>query len=298
MDDFRFRLIHMLSLEDQMVDRWLFYDWSEAEVLNVSKIACKTGWAPIPQGYVDFNFAFPSSSIPLSIDSSAFDWTIHGDLMDLVLEARLDQCRALNPTYELMVRNRFKQLFSHSVFRLPDGSRFLQNFSGLMKSGWFRTINENSAYSCMLVILAYRRAFASDDIPSLWAMGDDIILDWNRDQRDVELFTQALATLGIVVKQAKVSREFAGFSFEGFTLSSTIVNPLYPVKHQFMLKHVPDELLVETCNSYSLVYALADGKHKNMVNEIVDAHSQIPQHLARTWALGLIRLHSALRFSF
>lgn len=285
----------IMSLEEQMVDRWLFSDWSDAEVSNVSQIPLKTGWSPLPMGFLEFFHTFPEAH---AIDFSAFDWTIHGDLIDEVIKCRLDQCSRLDDVYQRMVHHRIRQVFQKSVFRLPDGTRYQQAFSGFMKSGWFRTINENSACSFLAICLAYYRAFNSTDVPDVWTMGDDVIMRWNRPHDDLKQLGLQLSTLGLKLKHCKEAFEFAGFEMRGSCLHDARINPLYPDKHQFGIHFVPDDLIVEVSNSYSLIYSLADSSVKELIRPYIAHTTQISEHLASAWARGLLRIGKHIKLAW
>lgn len=275
LDSGRLRLIMVMSLEDQVVDRILMSTWSEAEK-DFFSIPGKTGWTPLPLGYRLFESVFPGKV--LGTDCSSFDWTFPAWVAKALLEIRLSMVSGSDPVYETMVRNRWSAVLEKSIVRLPDGTRYMQQGWGVMKSGWFRTIAENSSAQVLINSLAWLRAGFKDPLPTMWTMGDDVILNWDHDN-DVRKFEESLATTGIIVKQSTTDKEFAGFAMENGN-----VNPVYTSKHKFALQYVSPVLAREVATSYTLVYALASTPEGQQVRSFVEPHSAVSSLVARLWA--------------
>lgn len=279
-EDDRLRLIMVLSLEDQVVDRILFQNWVEMEERHVLDIPGKTGWVPIPFGYRVFNRAFPSRM--LATDCSSFDWTVPPWASEMLLELRMEQS-PLTIDQQILISRRWEQVMGRRcVVALPDGSRFQQGTSGLMKSGWFRTIADNSDLQLLINALAWIRSHRHKRFPLMWSMGDDVALDWG--DYDQKAFEEALATTGIIVKTGSERREFAGFEI---SLSGS-VTPLYAEKHDFLLRHVTPELKQDVANSYTLLYAKAEGPFKDVIDTYVSPHSTVSPGQATMWAEGVV----------
>uniref|UniRef100_A0AAT9JF98 RNA-directed RNA polymerase n=1 Tax=Kalotermes flavicollis sobeli-like virus 1 TaxID=3133512 RepID=A0AAT9JF98_9VIRU len=276
-----YRLIMVMSLEDQMVDRLLMISWSETEIANCAHIPGKTGWTPIPAGYRLFNAEFPGDV--LATDCSAFDWTFPSWVPPLLVKLRLDQVPDASARYKMLVENRWKQVLRDAVIRLPNGDRYRQEGYGLMKSGWYRTIAENSAAQVLINSLAWKRSGLPGLMPRIWTMGDDVLLGWNQkwDSRKLE---DALATTGVLVKQSTTTREFGGFeiSLQGH------VTPLYRDKHAFMLSHVNPAIKSAIADSYTCLYAVAKPGFADVVREKVTPHSSLTWRLAELWARGVV----------
>lgn len=277
----RYRLIMVTSLEDQMVDRYLMANWQTEESYNVLQIPGKTGWTPLPGGYKTFNSVFPREV--LATDCSSFDWTFPEWLPPLLLQLRLDQTRKPPAWYVNALENRWAAVLKEATLRLPNGARYKQTRWGLMKSGWFRTIAENSAAQVLINALAWRRAGFRSPFPTIWTMGDDVLMEWPGES--VEMFERALATTGILVKQSSCEREFAGFRIVGNT-----VTPLYPAKHEYLLRFVNPLQKEEIADAYTMLYALADGPMKELVSHHVAPCARITERLASAWARGLVRI--------
>nr|QRW42888.1 putative replicase [Pafsystermes virus] len=271
----RFRLISVLSLEDQVVDRYLFSSWSEADLLHVASSPCKAGWSPLPSGFAAFNAAFPGKV--LATDCSSFDWTFPEWTAQLLLDLRLQQCMDPPQWYSNAVRARWAQVLRHSVVRLPDGRRFQQQRWGVMKSGWFRTIHENSGAQWLINALAALRA----DIPlgTIWTMGDDVILEWD-DSYDVESFEAQLRQCGILVKRSSHEREFAGFVMG----PGLYVRPAYRDKHLFALAYVPPSLASEVADAYACYYHLSGDRE---IATILAPHVTLTELQRLAWCLGV-----------
>nr|QQM16241.1 putative replicase [Wifsystermes virus] len=278
--DRRFRLIMVMSLEDQMVDRILFQEWSAVESDNVMSIPGKSGWSPLPFGYRLFDRAFPGKT--LATDCSAFDWTVPEWAVAMLMDLRLEMVVPDDgfERYAHAVRARFRQVLGPDcVIRLPDGQRLSQERYGLMKSGWFRTIAENSAIQVLTHSLAWMRSHPGQYLPNMWTMGDDVVMGWS-DLYDQACFERALATTGVLVKHGLQVREFAGFRF-----GRGCVSPLYPEKHAFMLRFVPPDMKEQIADSYQLFYSLADRDDRAPLDRVFAA-SRIAPYLAAMWARG------------
>uniref|UniRef100_A0AAT9JAI8 RNA-directed RNA polymerase n=1 Tax=Zootermopsis nevadensis sobeli-like virus 5 TaxID=3133526 RepID=A0AAT9JAI8_9VIRU len=275
----RYRLISVVSLEEQMVDRILFGPFSKVELRKCLTIPGKSGWSPLPMGFKVFESQFQHC---LATDCTAFDWTFPSWASKLLCELYIDMLIAPSAKYVLAFRNRWSQIMDRSIIRLPDGTRLMQEQPGMMKSGWYRTIAVNSAAQVLIHDLAALRAGLSRP-PLKWTMGDDVVLSWPPEQPEAA-FNKALETTGILVKQSEREAMFAGFRF-----SPGMVTPLYPAKHLFMLRHVNSTLAAEVADSYMLMYALVapqDALAQRVKRAIVE-RTTITSRYARSWALGL-----------
>lgn len=278
------RLIMAMSLEDQVVDRILMSTWQKAET-NYFAVPGKTGWTPIPFGYKYFNRVF--SDNVLATDCSSFDWTFPGWVAQALLEMRISLMRNPSDRYVAILRNRWAQAIGpRAIIRLPDGSRYQQKFWGLMKSGWFRTIAENSSAQVFINMRAWNLVFDDFSLPEMWSMGDDVLLEWSGvPEGTIAKFEEALATTGILVKSSSREREFGGFRIGRHT-----VTPLYSGKHAFTLRYARSELRAEVATCYTLLYALADCDFVHTVRARIEPDSNVPWKAAKLWAQGLLRL--------
>lgn len=280
LEEHRERLISCLSLEDQMVDRCLFYPWVASEVACVDSVTAKAGWSPLPDGFKAVWTTFPEKS-SLAVDKTAWDWTMPGWVVLAYLAIKLRQTRGCTRDYQWMCLLRMMMVVGPgAVFRLPTGRRLRQRFWGLMKSGWFLTLSCNSMAQLCQHLLAWGRLRLRWELPYLWAMGDDMLVRWTLPRWLVKVYLHNLSMTGCIVKHGIFDRQFAGFRFSG-----ELVTPLYKEKHQYALRHLKPAVEESTVLAYSLLYALSGD------DWLVKYHDKlgVDEVTLRSWALGLTR---------
>lgn len=267
-----------------MVDRILFYSWHKVEVDHLSRVNSKTGWSPLPEGHMVLQATFREDS-SIAIDKSAWDWTMPAWVVMLYACVKVLQVRNCPDWYQRVVFGRLMEVLGPDcTIRFPSGNCLQQDGVGFMKSGWLLTLSMNSMAQYAQHALAFKRAFGSNNIPLMWAMGDDSLISWSPSESQLERYLVELKQLGCLVKYANRSREFCGFSFNGKS-----VNPQYKDKHSFLLRHVSDEHAEETIAAYCLLYSLADDPW--VFKEVESALLILPE--VRAWAKGLpVRLPS------
>lgn len=270
-----------------MVDRWLFSDWVLKEIEQVAEISGKTGWAPVPLGFLDILLAFQGNTI--ATDCSAFDWTFPSWLIANLVRAHLEQCKDQDVVYQQMVLRRYSQVLGPDcIVRLPDGTRLQQQFWGLMKSGWLRTISENSCAQVMINCVAWLRAFPDIQFPHpIWTMGDDVIMAWPLDYTDetIQRFLKALSSVGVIIKQWTDELEFAGFSYARES-GRYKVRPLYPSKHMYSIGYTKEPIVKDVALAFNLLYSMSE-LSPGMEQFILD-NSPVSRSFAYAWAVGLI----------
>lgn len=277
----RERIVWILSLVDQMVDRWLFYDIIREDIQNYHKVASKTGWSPMPEGLLEFNQAFPPGMTVMAMDSSSFDWTVNAWELEELKRAWRMQLRVCPPGYWNAVTMRIDEVLGcQCSVRLPTGQRLQQRRPGIMKSGFLLTLKMNSDLQLLVNFTALKIMLKQlpPQLPTLWAMGDDVLLEWDSSW-DVAEYVAVLTRLGLVVKQTSHEREFAGFKFPG----GTVVEPAYPAKHMFKLQYNSTQEMVD---AMSLQYALSNHYLAHWLRLRQTVHPE----LMRGWALGLVKL--------
>lgn len=271
------RVIWAAALEDQLVDRWYHYIIVSAQC--DSPKGCRVGWNPVPDGFLELELSFDGDV--LNIDARAFDWTIPPwALRNLVLWV-LEQNPLLTEQQRVAIMTRFDEVFgTRCVVRLPDGRRYRQKRWGIMKSGNLWTIILNSAHQLGVYSLAlYRMGLPWLEI-LIWAMGDDVLMQWRIEWSSEDLRRQLIA-LGQLIKRIGKERDFAGYRFHG----KGVVEPLYERKHMFVLGHATDDFQV-IVDAYRLVYALS--KNANIVPWL-DRHSTLTKTQVDLWAKGLVK---------
>lgn len=284
--DKRYRLISVLSLVDQMVDRCLFGTAIATEVDAPLSTVGKTGWSPFPEGFVHLEHRF--SGAVLATDCSAFDWTFPDWLVPLTHRLRMDLMRGSSADYRSACLARWNEVLGTScVVRLPDGRRLRQMRPGLMKSGWLNTISINSIAQWLITTLAYRRLYPDRPCPVMWAMGDDVLMGWDHLYDDPTALVGAISDLGILTKMATADRDFAGFRF---SLNSEVV-PLYADKHKFMLAHAEANQVKELASAYGLLYALTPPEKRQWLTPLVERYGRWTWRTCRLWARGVFQRH-------
>lgn len=235
-DNSAFRLISSVSVLDQLIDAMLFSDFNARVIANFVRLPTKVGWTQFKGGYSMIHG-------DLAIDKSSWDWTVMPWLPQYVLKLREDLCLNLNDEWSSLARWRYQCLYGCSVFVTSGGLMFRQKQPGVMKSGSFNTIIDNSIMQVLL------HACICEDMGTpvtyLIAMGDDTLQNSNGDD---ETYLSLLSRY-CIVKQAEKTPDFCGFSFR-----FPYVEPLYIAKHMYKLKHLDPKVEAEVVNAYSLLY--------------------------------------------
>lgn len=270
-----------------MVDRILFYPWCAYEVMYPMGVVSKAGWAPLPGGYQRLMKEFPESE-SVAVDKSLWDWTMPGWVVRGFVDVKLAQCGNRDAAYERIVWSRLRQVLGpRTRFRMRDGVEWIQSDWGLMKSGWFCTLSMNGMAQGLQHALAWYRMGNRTLPPLIWTMGDDTLTRMKMDDAELDNYRKCLETCGCIVKKVERSREFAGFSVFGDDIASARVEPLYPDKHQFILRYVESAVERDTMLSFSLLYALSN---QQWFNAIADRCTIAIGPAQRLWAKGLVKL--------
>jgi len=280
----RYRLITCVSLVDQMVDRVLMYPWLFLEVREVARLNSKNGWAPLPEGYRLLRKVFPADR-SLAIDKTAWDWTMPAWVVAAYIEMRLSGCKGLDDDYANALWSRMYFLLGPgALYRLPSGEVVRQKVFGLQKSGGLPTLSLNGFAQRSQTLLALIR-LGWKERPVEWDLGDDVLMnvDWNDEK--VRLFVDELGKTGCLVKHALRSREFAGYKYE-----ARHVNPLYPQRHRYTLRHVGEQEQ-DLLQAYFMLYALADESTVQWLSDVRErAEVDLGPRVYKMWARGLVKL--------
>nr|QRW42891.1 putative replicase [Nufsystermes virus]QRW42895.1 putative replicase [Nufsystermes virus] len=275
----RYRLIFCFDLVDQVVDRWLFTEMVEDEIETHE--GSRIGWSPLPY-WADYVHKMKSPT--LATDCSAFDWTYPCAIaMQLagVRAARVDA----DEHWSRVIANRYAEVLGpYCRVRMPNGLVLQQTGWGFMKSGWFLTISDNSF--CQLVLVASAALDIGIRPPYTWAMGDDVIMTWRHPGREEDM-VRALEAYGVIIKHHTPEPEFAGFRISRGTRRygpSVVVDPLYPQKHAFVLRHASDADLQELVDAYAVVYAARDQSKSCAVARFVESRTSLNVRVLDAWA--------------
>nr|QUS52864.1 hypothetical protein 2 [Hypera postica associated sobemovirus 3] len=218
----RYRLIAGVSVLDSLIDAMLFGEMNDKMMENWMNIAPKIGWTLLYGGWK----AVPQINVQAA-DKTAWDWTVQPWMIDSLKFVRKYLCQ--NPTKQWLdlVDFRYKQLFEEAEFIFSNGAVLKQRFKGMMKSGCFNTISDNSIAQLILHVRVCDELDLSLGI--LWSMGDDTL----QTKQPVEYFDR-LAN-HCILKQVEPRAEFAGMLFRGCK-----VEPSYTNKHAYKLLHMDE----------------------------------------------------------
>lgn len=164
----RFRLIMVLSLLDQCIERWLCSGQNRAEISLWETIPCCPGMGLHDEGLEVLRSKMLAIGGKLvSSDVSGFDWQVTETMLldDARMRTALAGC-GHNDAYGQILRARVRCV-SRSVIVLSDGSCFHQKRYGVQKSGSYNTSSTNSH---MRAALAYMAGASG-----VLTMGDDAV---------------------------------------------------------------------------------------------------------------------------
>lgn len=234
----RKRLISSVSIIDQIIDQMLFSDQNRIIYDDAPLGSVKAGWSMTNGGWK----VLPLQG--LSIDKTAWDWTVKPWLLDICLEFRKRTLRS-DPggMWYSLASWRYGELFNAPTFVLPNGELRKQSWPGVMKSGCVNTIVDNSL---MQQILHFRVCLDLDiPIGWIWSLGDDT----RQSVPDrLDDYLEKISQFSIV-KESTRNCEFAGYRVE-----KGRVEPLYKGKHAFLLLHCAPNVQEDVARSYSLLY--------------------------------------------
>lgn len=141
-DQGRYRLIHGVSLVDQLIERFLFHRYQNFCISRYADIPFKAGWGDTDADWQRFGDLFAEMAKPVSTDVSAWDFCFNECQHDMITEFR---CMAINysPSFERIVRN-FMEIHKSHVLIFSGGYAYEQQFKGLWNSGRYATAPANS----------------------------------------------------------------------------------------------------------------------------------------------------------
>jgi len=242
------RIIHNVSIIDNLVSRILFGNFLDAAIQDYQLVPSKAGWAPSSGGFAWLHSQLGKTK--LMADKSAWDFTMQGwpILAFAGLLDRLYQHLEERDNWKVVAGNHLSSLFGDCTLAIGE-IRVKQVVTGVMKSGWLGTIGVNSIAQVALHILAMKRLKADWRSSVPFAMGDDTIqgADVPRD------YVKVLQQGGCIVKEHEFSEvcSFAGHTFTGYNCV-----PSYVAKHCWLLLHPDPSTQLEAIESYQYLYAL------------------------------------------
>lgn len=248
LDNERYRLISGVSVVDTMIDRILFGPLARQVLGTVGCTPCMAGWTPVQGGYRLINALFDGDEV-MSLDKKGWDWSVSRWIVEQWLMFVINLAVAPPQWWIDLVILRFRALFVECIFEFQDGLQVKQPGIGIMKSGCFLTIILNSVGQSMCHYIVNRRLKRPMQEDEPIAMGDDTT---QKKPPNVEAYIRELRRLGVHPKEPKIT---PWIEFAGFVIHNGVCWPAYWRKHLYALKHVKDEFLAETLESYQTIYA-------------------------------------------
>lgn len=165
----RMRLIAVLDVVDQVIERWLHGGQNRANINTWESIPVKPGMGLHDKGLDHLGETIASMSCAVGSDVSGFDFQVRewNLLDDCSVRVALAGCTPQN-AYGRLTKNRVHCL-ARSVIILSDGLAFAQTLPGIQKSGSYNTSSTNSNIRAMLAYMA--------GSASAITMGDDCVED-------------------------------------------------------------------------------------------------------------------------
>lgn len=270
----RWRIISSVSLIDQIIDRLLHTTQNKVEIALWAFLPSAPGIGLSTDADGEHlvkrvDRISGSKDVALS-DIAGYDWSIQE--WEILLDARV-RCKLqeANETIEKLIMNRAHCL-CRSVWAVPSGNLYSQQFRGVVKSGTFNTSSTNSRIRVMLAWL----------IGAMWAiaMGDDCL------EEPVDGAEDEYKRYGHPLKMYEVSRDFE-FCSHDFDRATGNYAPADPTKSLFSLlsKRKDGHFDLQALHSFmghirnhhsreifkSTLLSLATGVHPEAVEIICDA---------------------------
>lgn len=212
----RWRLIMCAGLAQQML--WRLAIAHQNDWLNAHPYDCRSahGLVFCYGGWRRFKAFCKAKGLRYSRDLASWDVNAPGWVFRMICELRK---RAGGPDDWMRVMDRlYKEAFEDSKIRFSNGVVVQQLVPGIMKSGLFPTISDNSLAMGSMHVGACLRS--GQVVGSWWATGDDVLQSHISDS-----YLEALERLGCKVKEYEDKLVFMGTDF------SEAPVPVYLDKH-------------------------------------------------------------------
>lgn len=273
--DQAYRIIHGVSIIDNLIARLLYGKLFDNMIANWMTLPSKIGWTPGQGGYKLLAAKYKRT---MYADKSAWDWTMQPWCVNLLIDLMTN----LGPDdslFRIRSRNHLIAIFGIGAKFTADGVVFSQTVQGIMKSGYLGTIGFNSMLQTALHVLAKIR-LGQEPAPYPDSVGDDTI---QHPEMEPETYVRTLEKGGCVVKEYGFSE---GVDFVGHTFNEQKCIPNYRLKHCFKLFHVEEGLVGETLEAFQYLYPhdlkFLEFIQKVMINEGFNSLVRSPSYL-RYW---------------
>lgn len=240
----RYRLISSVSIIDQIIDAMLFGEMNRKVVQNWLFLPTRVGWSFLNGGWKFISMMTPQ----MAIDKSSWDWTACGWLFEAALEVRKRLCRNLQTSgaWEELATWRYTQLFHKPVFITSGGLLLKQKEPGVMKSGCYNTLVDNS----IMQLLLHALVTSELEIPfgNIITMGDDTLQDDIPEPKRTDYLDRL--SRYCIVKTCQTKFEFCGMQF----FMGGRLEPMYRGKHAYKMLYMSEDIVHDMATSYSLMY--------------------------------------------
>lgn len=233
-----YRLISSVSVVDQIIDGMLFGEMNNKMIENYIDLPGKVGWSPYVGGWK----LMPVAGF-VSLDKSAWDWSVNGWIIQMLSDFRREMCTNLTQQWQDLAEWRYRALYENPLFVTSGGLLLRQLQPGVIKSGCYNTIADNSIAQDLLHVRVCLEM--GEPVGDLMSMGDDTTQqDFVRRKEYEERLSDYCH-----LKSSVSGTEFAGHRF----LPGRI-EPLYKGKHAFNIMNMNPKYGPEMAVSYALLY--------------------------------------------
>ncbi len=241
----RYRIISSVSVIDQVIDRFLYGEQCESEVMhwNITPSKAGTGLSTDEQQQQLYRILKALHPQLVTSDVSGWDWNFKAwqfwaEYIRTLMVWGYDFEYAYDCAYAPNFANMtpavklawFRtQFLSYNYFGLSDGTLLTHGPPGIQKSGSLKTLSSNSSQRSLLALLVF-----GEDAN---AMGDDAIEAWHRSSFDPDLFTAEYLTWGFILTDVKLVKGDEPLDFCSHLLYSDRAVPANQAKMTFKYLH-------------------------------------------------------------
>lgn len=237
--DSRWRLIMCASLANQMLWKMCLKHQNDWLNSNPYKTPSGHGLVYCYGGWKRFKAHAKTLSLDYSRDLTSWDLSSPGWVWQITRDLRI---RAGGPSdWERTMMKLYRDAFDDTVLRFSNGYTVRKMFSGMMESGLYITISDNSLAMIAMHYLASLRS--GQKVGNVWATGDDVLQQYMSDA-----YLDELEALGCRVKEWHKKLEFMGTDF------TTEPVPVYLSKHIVAYLTKPDDITEELLDAYARLW--------------------------------------------
>lgn len=259
------RIINMLSLVDNLVDRFLFSVQDTVELENWETIPSKCGSGLTDQDGLELAIYVAANRLNLETDVTGWDVRVPDYLLYMDIEVRARLNNACQEWYNAATN--VTTLAARKVMMTSDGVLYVRNVPGGQSSGRKITSSGNSRMRFLLHALV-SHSLGSDYVGAM-TQGDDCV-EYLPVDIPIGDYKEAMAAHGVNIKLAlRCSAQDFGFCSQRFTENGMKIQPdnvakmvsrfVYSTKVESMrealtslkhnTRHMDDRRVVERCEA-------------------------------------------------